>query len=200
MAYDGFEGEVGRIFSTSTPSWPNRPSAPVGAPNVIVMLVDDLGFSDLGCYGSEIRTPNVDALAEKGVRFANFHVNPMCSPTRASLLTGLNAHMAGVGFVAHSDPGFPGYAMELRPDAVTIADSFRESGWATFALGKWHLCKDSDLSDAGSKHSWPLQAGFDRYYGCSMGLPTCTNPIGSTRTTMWSSPTTTQMTTTCRMI
>jgi len=176
IAYDGFEGEVGRIFSTSTPSWPMRPSAPAGAPNVIVMLVDDLGFSDLGCYGSEIRTPNVDALAEKGVRFANFHVNPMCSPTRASLLTGLNAHMAGVGFVAHSDPGFPGYAMELRPDAVTIADAFRESGWATFALGKWHLCKDSDLSDAGSKHSWPLQAGFDRYYGVLDGFTNLHQP------------------------
>jgi arylsulfatase A-like enzyme len=176
IAYDGFEGEVGRIFSTSTPSWPNRPSAPADAPNVIVMLVDDLGFSDLGCYGSEIRTPNVDALAEKGVRFANFHVNPMCSPTRASLLTGLNAHMAGVGFVAHSDPGFPGYAMELRPDAVTIADAFRASGWATFALGKWHLCKDSDLSDAGSKHSWPLQAGFDRYYGVLDGFTNLHQP------------------------
>ena len=175
-AYDGFEGEVGRIFSTSTPSWPERPTPGPDAPNVIVMLVDDLGFSDLGCFGSEIRTPTIDAMAEKGVRFANFHVNPMCSPTRASLLTGLNAHMAGVGFVAHSDPGYPGYAMELREDAVTMADAFRSSGWATFCLGKWHLCKDSDASDAGSKHSWPVQRGFDRFYGVLDGFTNLHHP------------------------
>jgi len=134
------------------------------------MLADDLGFSDLGCYGSEIPTPNLDLLAANGVRFSNFHVNPMCSPTRASLLTGLNSHMAGFGHVAHSDAGFPGYAMELRNDAVTLAEAFRASGWATFAVGKWHLCKDSDMSDAGSKHSWPLQVGFDRYYGILDGF------------------------------
>ena len=175
-AYDGFDGEVGRIFSTSTPSWPKRPEPAAGAPNVIVMLVDDLGFSDVGCYGSEIDTPNIDALAASGVQFANFHVNPMCSPTRASLLTGLNAHMAGVGHVAHADPGYPGYAMELRPDAVTVAEAFRDAGWATFAIGKWHLCKDSDLSDAGSKHSWPLQVGFDRYFGILDGFTNLHQP------------------------
>ena len=169
-AYDGFEGEVGRIFSTSSPWWPDRATAPANAPNVIVMLVDDLGFADLGCYGSEIPTPNIDQLAHQGIRYTNFHVNPMCSPTRASLLTGLNHHMAGVGHVAHADPGYPGYAMELRRDAVTLAEVFRDNGWATFAVGKWHLCKDSDLSDAGSKHSWPLQVGFERYYGILEGF------------------------------
>lgn len=140
------------------------------------MLVDDLGYSDVGCYGSEIDTPNIDALAASGVRFANFHVNPMCSPTRASLLTGLNAHMAGVGHVAHADPGYPGYAMELRSDAVTVAEAFRDAGWATFCIGKWHLCKDSDLSDAGSKHSWPLQVGFDRYFGILDGFTNLHQP------------------------
>ncbi len=174
--YDGFDGEIGRIFSTSTPAWPTRPEAPDGAPNVVVVLIDDLGFADVGCFGSEIPTPNIDRLAADGVRFTNFHVNPMCSPTRASLLTGLNAHMAGVGHVAHADPGYPGYAMELRPDAVTIAEAFRDSGWATFAVGKWHLCKDVDLSDAGSKHSWPLQVGFDRYYGILDGFTNLHQP------------------------
>lgn len=169
-AYDGFEGETGRIFSTSRSWWPDRPDPGVDAPNVIVMLVDDMGFSDVGCFGSEIDTPNIDRLAAEGVRFSNFHVNPMCSPTRASLLTGLNPHMAGVGHVAHADPGFPGYAMELREDAVTLADVFREAGWATFCVGKWHLCKDSDNSMAGSKRSWPLQAGFERYYGILDGF------------------------------
>jgi arylsulfatase A-like enzyme len=175
-AYDGFEGEVGRIFSTSTPWWPPHPEPPASSPNVIVILLDDLGFSDVGCFGSEIRTPNIDALAAGGVRFTNFHVNPMCSPTRASLLTGLNPHMAGVGHVSHSDPGYPGYAMELRPDAPTVAEMFRDAGWATFAVGKWHLCKDSDLSDAASKHSWPLQVGFDRFFGILDGFTNLHQP------------------------
>ncbi len=169
-AYAGFGGTVGKIFSTSEPYWPVRPTAPTGAPNVIVMLADDLGFADLGCYGSEIDTPELDALAAGGVRYTNFHVNPMCSPTRASMLTGLNHHMAGMGHVAHSDPGFPGYAHEIRDDAVTMAELYRDQGWASLMVGKWHLCKDSNLSEAGPRHSWPLQKGFDRYYGILDGF------------------------------
>jgi len=161
---------VGRIFSTSEPHWPAPPSAPQGAPNVIVMLADDLGFADLGCYGSEIDTPSLDRLAAEGLRYTNFHVNPMCSPTRASLLTGLNHHLAGMGHVAHSDPGYPGYAHELRDNAVTMAELFRDSGWASLMVGKWHLCKDSDLHEAADRHSWPLQRGFDRYYGILDGF------------------------------
>lgn len=168
--YAGFEGAVGRIFSTSEPAWTPPPTAPESAPNVIVMLVDDLGFADVGCYGSEIDTPNIDQLAADGVRYVNFHVNPMCSPTRASMLTGLNHHMAGVGHVAHFDPGFPGYAMEIRENAVTMAELFRDNGWASLMVGKWHLCKDAHLSEAGPRHSWPLQKGFERYYGILDGF------------------------------
>ncbi len=164
-AYRDFEGTVGRTFASSTPWWPPRPTSPDGAPNVIVMLVDDLGFSDLGCYGSEIATPNVDATAADGIRFANFHSTPMCSPTRAALMTGRNAHAAGVGFVAHVDPGFPGYASELPENQPTMAEVLRDNGYATFMVGKWHLCKEQDMSEAGSRHSWPVQRGFDQYYG-----------------------------------
>jgi arylsulfatase len=89
----------------------------------------------------------------------------MCSPTRAALLTGVNPHRAGAGHVANSDPGFPGYAAELANDVVTAAEIFRDSGYHTIAIGKWHLTKDADLSDAGPRHSWPCQRGFDRYYG-----------------------------------
>jgi arylsulfatase A-like enzyme len=164
-SYPGFEGRVGRTFAGSEGWWPARPEPPDGAPNVVVMLADDLGFSDLGCYGSEIETPNLDALAGRGLRYTNFHVTPMCSPTRAALLTGVNPHRAGVGTVAHSDAGFPGYAMELAADVVTAAEVFRAQGYATLMVGKWHLAKDSDCSAAGPKHSWPCQRGFDRFYG-----------------------------------
>ena len=164
-AYEGFGGSVGRTFAGSQGWWPPRPEPGTAAPNVVIVLVDDLGFSDLSCYGSEIATPNLDALAASGVQWTNFHVTPMCSPTRAALLTGVNPHRAGAGHVANSDPGFPGYAAELADDVSTMAEIFRDAGYATMALGKWHLTKDADMSDAGPKKSWPLQRGFDRYYG-----------------------------------
>jgi arylsulfatase A-like enzyme len=173
--YPGFEGKVGRTFAGSESWWPPRPDA-AGKPNVIVVLVDDLGYSDLGCYGSEIATPHIDRLAAGGLRFTDYHSTPMCSPTRASLLTGLNPHSAGVGTVAHSDPGFPGYAMEIAADVATSAEIFRDAGWFTAMVGKWHLTKDSDQHEGGSRHSWPCQRGFDRYYGFLDGFTDLHHP------------------------
>jgi arylsulfatase len=147
--YAGFQGRVGRTFAGSEGWWPPRPTAPAGAPNVVVVLVDDLGFADLGCYGSEIATPNVDRLAGAGLRYTDFHVTPMCSPTRAAMLTGLDPHDAGIGAVVHSDAGFPGYAMELTEHAATMAELLRDNGYATFMVGKWHLAKDADQNAAG---------------------------------------------------
>jgi len=161
----GFGGRIGRTFAGSEGWWPERPTPPTGAPNIVVVLVDDLGYSDLGCFGGEIDTPNVDALAARGLRFTNFHAAPMCSPTRAALLTGCNPHEVGFGTVAHVDAGFPGYAMELGPDVATVAELLRDQGYATLMVGKWHLAKDSDCSAAGPQHSWPCQRGFDRFYG-----------------------------------
>src|SRR3954452_9878004 len=160
-----FKGRIGHVMAASEPAWPERPVAPVDAPNVVFVLVDDVGFADFGCYGGEISTPNIDRLAAEGVRFTNFHVNPMCSPTRASLLTGTNCHAAGIGHVAQDDAGFPGYAAELADDVATAAEVFRANGYATLMVGKWHLCRDGDVSAAGPNHSWPLQRGFDRFYG-----------------------------------
>lgn len=173
--YRDFAGRAGRTFAGSEPHWPERPQRE-GAPNVVIVLADDLGFADLGCYGSEIDTPHLDALAQRGLRYTDFHSTPMCSPTRAALLTGRNPHSVGIGFVAHADPGFPGYAMELSDDCVTSAEILRDAGWATLMVGKWHLAKDSDCSDAGPRHSWPCQRGFERFYGFLDGFTNLHHP------------------------
>ena len=174
--YPGFQGRVGKVFASSEPWWPPRPAAPKGAPNVVIVLADDLGFSDVSCYGSEIATPAIDALAEEGVRYNNFHVTPLCSPTRAALLTGLNSHAAGMGFVANADPGFPGYAAELPHNQPSLAEVLKANGYATMAVGKWHLCREQDLSVAGDMHSWPLQRGFDQFYGILEALTNFHHP------------------------
>ncbi len=165
---------IGRTVAGSEPHWPERPTP--RRMNVVVVLADDLGFADLGCYGSEIATPHLDRLAAEGLRFTNFHVTPMCSPTRAALLTGRDPHSVGVGHVAHSDSGFPGYAMELATDVATVAEVLRDAGWTTLMAGKWHLAKDSDCGDAGPRHSWPCQRGFDRFYGFLDGFTNLHHP------------------------
>lgn len=175
-AYEGFGGRIAEFASESTPWWPERPKAREGSPNVVVMLVDDLGFSDLGPFGGEIPTPNIDALAGDGWVFTNYRTAPMCSPARAALMTGLNPHRAGFGFVAHTDPGYPGFTCELPEDAPTLAESLRAGGYATFAVGKWHLTLESRLHDAADKSSWPLQRGFDRYFGSMDGFTSLHHP------------------------
>jgi arylsulfatase len=163
--YHDFDGVIRRTMAGSDPAWPRRPKAPDGAPNIVFVLVDDVGFADIGCFGSEIRTPNLDRLAQEGVRFTNFHVNPMCSPTRASLLTGVNCHAAGVGHVSQSEPGYPGYRSELADNVATAGEILRGQGYATMMVGKWHLSREQTIHSGGPQDGWPLQRGFDRYYG-----------------------------------
>ncbi|HEY9293174.1 MAG TPA: arylsulfatase [Microlunatus sp.] len=167
--YADFGGTIGRTFSESRPSWRPEPNA-YGRPNIVIIYLDDLGFSDIGPYGSEIRTPHLDRLADGGVRFTNYHTTPLCSPSRAALLTGLNPHRAGFAVPANSDPGYPAYTFELPDDTPTVAESLQQAGYATFAVGKWHLTGDRSLHDAASRRSWPLQRGFDRYFGSMEGL------------------------------
>ncbi len=133
-------------------------------PNILIILADDLGYSDIGCYGGEIPTPNLDALAERGVRLTDFSVTPRCCPTRASLLTGVAPHAAGMGWMSASNQGRPGYRGDLRLDTPTIAERLREEGYRCYMTGKWHVTYDGFL-DGSSKHNWPLQRGFDRFYG-----------------------------------
>ncbi|MGW4803242.1 arylsulfatase [Kitasatospora sp. NPDC004272] len=174
--YQGFPGRVGRTFGESVPSWPRRVRPRAGAPNVVVVLVDDLGYSDIGPFGSEVPTPVLDSLAERGVKLANYHTMPLCSPARAALLTGLNPHRVGYSFVANADPGFPGYGMEIADDIPTLAQTLHDAGYATYAVGKWHLTRDSASSAADSRANWPLQKGFDQYYGVLEGLTSLFHP------------------------
>ncbi|MVA75867.1 sulfatase-like hydrolase/transferase [Auraticoccus sp. F435] len=157
-------------MSQSRPWWPEEVRAPAGAPNVVVVLVDDLGYADTAPYGGEIETPHLAQLAAEGVQLTGYHTLPLCSPARASLLTGVNAHRAGFAYPANSDPGHPAFDFRLPDDAPTLAESFRASGYATFAVGKWHLAGDRLLHDAADKSSWPLQRGFDRYFGSLEGF------------------------------
>ncbi|MEI7999977.1 MAG: arylsulfatase [Actinomycetes bacterium] len=160
-----FEGVIGRTLADSTPHWPTPPHPGAGAPNVVIVLLDDLGYSHLGCYGSSIETPNIDRLAAGGLRYTNFHVTPLCSPTRAALLTGRNHHEVGMRGVANFNTGFPHMRGSIAAHSATAAEVLRDVGYTTFALGKWHLCPMEQGSAAGPFDQWPCQRGFDRFYG-----------------------------------
>src|SRR6185369_10805627 len=135
----GAPAEVAQSFADSRPSYAGDVRAKPGATNVVVIILDDVGFSDLGAYGSEIRTPSLDALAAAGLRYTNFRTCAMCSPTRASLMTGLNHHSAGMGWLADVDAGYPGYRGDMTLEAATLAEVLRERGWSTLHVGKWHV-------------------------------------------------------------
>ncbi len=136
-------------------------------PNILVILGDDMGYSDLGCFGSEIKTPNLDRLASNGVRFTQFYNTARCSPSRASLLTGLYPHEANMGNLASENYTEPGYGDDLSKNSVTLAQILKKAGYATYMTGKWHIAKD--ISPKGNKGNWPLQRGFDRYFGTLNG-------------------------------
>jgi arylsulfatase A-like enzyme len=142
--------------------------APAPRPNVIIVLTDDMGYSDLGCLGSEIATPNLDALAARGLRFTQFYNNARCCPTRASLLTGLYSHQAGIGHMVE-DRGSDAYRGDLNRRSVTLAEVLRPVGYRTYAVGKWHVTPGKTVEAMAQKQNWPLQRGFDRYYGTING-------------------------------
>lgn len=143
-------------------------AAPAPRPNIIVILSDDMGYSDLGCYGSEIATPNLDTLAAQGVRFTQFYNNARCCPSRASLLTGLYPHQAGVGHMVENR-GAEAYRGELNNRSVTLAEALKPAGYRTYAVGKWHVTPGKTPESMTQKQNWPLQRGFDRYYGTING-------------------------------
>ena len=171
-----FKGSIGRTYRDSRPWWPEEPSAPKDAPNIVFIVLDDVGFADLGCYGSEIATLNMDRLAANGVRYSNFHVTAMCSPTRACLLTGRNAHAVGMGVIAEWSSGYPGYQGQVTQCAATIPEILRGHAYGTYAVGKWHLTNIADYGSAGPQDHWPLGRGFGRWYGFHGSLADQWNP------------------------
>jgi arylsulfatase A-like enzyme len=163
-----FRGHIGRTYEESTPWWPDPPAG-IGSPNVVMVVLDDTGFGHLSCYGSELATPAIDALAAGGVRYTGFHTTALCSPSRAALLTGRNPHSVGMRGLSNWNTGYPHMRGAITPRAATLAELLRAHGYATYAAGKWHLAPMEECSAGGPHTNWPLQKGFDRYYGFLQG-------------------------------
>ena len=171
-----FKGIIGRTLAESEPHFEDRPHPGNGAPNVVIVLLDDTGFAQFGCYGSDIDTPNIDGLAAGGVQFTNFHVTPVCSPTRAALLTGRSQHAVGMRGLSGWVTGFPHSAGHISNAAATVAEVLRDEGYATLCAGKWHLMPGTHISAAGPFDQWPLGRGFERFYGFLPGETDQFNP------------------------
>lgn len=154
-------------------------------PNIIIILADDMGYSDIGCYGGEIKTPHLDALAANGLRFTQFYNTARCCPTRASLLTGLYPHQAGVGHMM-GDYGLPQYQGYLNNQCLTIAEALKPAGYRSYLAGKWHVTPYREKGD--TKENWPLQRGFDRFFGTIHGAGSLFDPNGLTRDNSFITP------------
>ncbi|MFC7229034.1 sulfatase-like hydrolase/transferase [Salinirubellus salinus] len=165
MPRQEFHGRIGRTYDESEPWWPEQTRAPEDAPNVLTIVLDDVGFGQLGCYGGLVDTPNIDRLAENGLRYNNFHTTALCSPTRSCLLTGRNHHSNAMAGITEVSTGFPGYNGHIPHENGMISEMLVEQGYSTYALGKWHLTPAESTSAAGPYDQWPLGRGFERYYG-----------------------------------
>jgi len=160
----GFPGRIGRTLAESTPHFPSHDSGK-GKPNILMVLLDDVGFADFGCYGAENQTPTIDSIAQRGLRFSGFHTTAMCSTTRAALHTGRNHHSVGVGCLANFDSGYPGYRGKISHEAGTLAEMLRPHGYRNYMVGKWHVTPLTETGPTGPFDGWPLARGFDRFYG-----------------------------------
>ena len=160
-----FPGVIGRTIGESTPAWPRPNRASDAAPNVVHIVLDDTGFGHLGCYGSPIRTPNIDALAAEGLRFSNMHTTALCSPSRSCVLTGRNHHSNHLGCLTNGSTGYPGYDGYMPFENGMLSEILLQRGYNTYCVGKWHLAPEETMSAAGPYDRWPLGRGFERFYG-----------------------------------
>lgn len=161
-----FKGKIGRTVAESTSDWPPLATAPKGAPNVLYIVLDDVGYAALGCYGSPvIKTPHMDKLAKNGVRYSNFHTTALCSPSRSCFMTGRNHHSNAMACITEGSTGYPGSYGRIPLANGFLSEMLTPFGWAAFAIGKWHLTPAEDMNLGCNRKWWPLGRGFDRFYG-----------------------------------
>jgi arylsulfatase A-like enzyme len=156
---------VGLTYKDSNPCWPKVAEPPKGAPNVVFLVLDDIGYGCLGCFGGPVSAPNIDKLAAGGLRYSNFHTTGICSPSRACLLTGRNHHSVGMGTLPEFATGFDGYNAHISKNTATMAEMLRDQGYDSYCVGKWHLTPSDEINAAGPYDEWPTSRGFERYYG-----------------------------------
>ena len=160
-----FPGVIGRTTMESSPAWPTPPQARDGAPNVLVFVLDDVGFGQLSSFGGLVETPVIDRLADNGLRYTNMHTTALCSPSRGCIMTGRNHHSLGLATISETSSGYPGYNAILPFDKGMLGDMLLPHGYNTFMVGKWHLTPPEHETPAGPYDRWPLARGFERYYG-----------------------------------
>ncbi|MFI7666247.1 arylsulfatase [Nocardia sp. NPDC049526] len=162
-----FRGLVNLDIRDSIPDWGPyaQPKAPPGSPNVLYIVLDDVGFGAVGCYGGPIDTPNIDRIAANGLRYSQWHTTALCSPTRSCLLTGRNHTTNGMACISEAAVGFPGANGHIPPECATLAEVLVEQGFSTAMVGKWHLCAEDEMNLASTKRNWPVGRGFERFYG-----------------------------------
>jgi arylsulfatase A-like enzyme len=167
MAQRSFQGMTNVDIRDSVPDWApfQPPKAPEGAPNVVYIVLDDVGFSTMRCYGGPIGTPNIDRIVAQGVRYTQWHTTALCSPTRSCLLTGRNHTRNSMACITEAAIGFPNASGVIPPENGQIQEILGERGWNTYMVGKWHLCPEAEMNLASSRRNWPTGRGFERFYG-----------------------------------
>ena len=160
-----FPGVIGRTVDQSEPAWPKPNRAREGSPNVLFIVIDDMGFGQLECYGSPIKTPNINKLAANGLLYNNMHTTALCSPTRSCIITGRNHHSNGMSCITEGSIGYPGGNGNIPFENGFLSEMLLQKGYNTYAIGKWHLTPGEQTSAAGPYDRWPLGRGFERFYG-----------------------------------
>jgi arylsulfatase A-like enzyme len=164
-----FAGKVGDTYKDSVPSYPQPIQAPADDPNVLLILLDDVGFGMASTFGGPVPTPNLDKLASNGISYTRFHTTALCSPTRAALLTGRNHHSVGTGVIIEMGTGYPGYTGIIPKSTALVSETLKDNGYATAMFGKWHNTPEPAISPAGPFDRWPTGLGFDYFYGFNQG-------------------------------
>src|ERR1700752_1814231 len=160
-----FNGVIAGTFDVSSPAWPQPLRAKDGAPNVLFIVLDDVGFGEIGCFGGPCETPNLDAHAKNGLRYNNFHTTALCSPSRSCFLTGRNHHSNAMACITEGSTGYPGSYGRIPLANGFLSEILTPFGWTALAIGKWHLTPAEDMNLACNRKWWPLGRGFDRFYG-----------------------------------